>query len=210
MECGVSIFDTVLHIPAELRPFVAPRALTRVTLPLTARPGLRFVVAGTGAAAMSLACLALAFVLARAPGDPLSKYALVAVFAIAAVIPAAIAATALRDALADRPILTLDAEGLRDTRLGDRIAWNAVKAAAIVGTADGIAAVRLTLAVESAPRYNPFRIGGWSVEWQRRRRDRLVALSLLDKRAHDLAYTIVTLAGRHGATISADTMPSWP
>lgn len=209
-ECGLSIFDTVLHIPAEPRSFGAPRALTRVILPLTAQPGLRLGVAGICAAAMALACLALAFVLAGAADDPLSKYALAAVFAVAAVIPAAIATTALRDVVADRPTLIVDAEGLRDTRLGDRIGWNAVSAAAIVGTANGIAAVRLTLAVESAPMYNPCRIGGWSVEWRRRRCDRLVAVSLLDKRPHDLAHTIVILAGRHGATISRDTTPRWP
>ncbi len=206
----MTIFDTTLHIPAEPRPFVAPRALTRVTLPLTARPGLRFALAGIGAAAMSLACLALAFVLARAVGDPVSKYALAAVFAVAALIPAAIAATALRDILVERPVLVLDAEQLCDTRLGERIAWRDVSTAAIVGAPNGIAAVRLTLALETVPNYNPFRIGGWSVEWRRRRRDRIVALSLLDRRPHDLAHTIVTLAGRHGATISAETTPPWP
>lgn len=198
----MSIFDTIVHIPAEQRPFVPPRALTRVTLPLTARPGLRFVVAAVGAAAVSLACLALAVVLAGADGDGFSKYASAAVFAGAALIPAAVTATAVRDALSMRPVLTVDAEGLRDTRIDDaHIAWSDVSAAAIVDTVNGISAVRLTFAEERAPRYNPFRIGGWSVEWSRRRRDRLVALSLLNRRPHDLAHTIVMLAGRHGAEI---------
>ena len=207
----MSIFDTILHIPAEQRPFVPPRALTRVTLPLTARPGLRFAVAAFGAVMMALACLALAYVLAGAAGDGLSKYALALVFALAALIPGAVAATAVRDALTARAVLIVDADGVRDARLGDgRIAWDEVSAAAIVGAANGIAAVRLTLAVERAPRYNPFRIGGWSVEWGRRRRDRLVALSLLDRRPHDLAHTIVTLAGRHGAAIEREPPLLWP
>ena len=207
----MSIFDTTLHIPAEQRPFVPPRTLTRVTLPLIAQPGLRFAVAAVGAVAVSLACLALAFVLGGAGDDGLSKYALAAVFVVAAMVPAAVAATAVRDALSARPVLTLDAEGMRDTRLGTgRIAWDDVSEAAIVGAANGIAAVRLTLAVDCAPRYNPFRIGGWSVEWSRRRRDRLVALSLLDQRPHDLAHTIVMLAGRHGAVVERGATLLWP
>ena len=182
-----------------------PRALTRVTLPLVARPGLRFAIAALGAVGMSLACLVLAFVLAEAEGDTPSKYAIAIVFVAAALIPAAVAATALRDVLPGRAVLTVDADGVRDTRLGEGlIAWDAVCAAEIVAAVNGIAAVRLTLAVEGGPRYNPFRIGGWSVEWARRRRDRLVALSLLDRRPHDLAHTIVTLAGRHGAVVERE------
>ncbi len=207
----MTIFDTILHIPAEQRPFVPPRMLTRVTLPLKARLGLRFAVAAFCAVAVSLACLALAYVLAGANGDALSSCALAALFVVAALIPAGVAATALRDALAMRPVLTVDAEGMCDTRLGEgRIAWDEVSAVAIVGTANGIAAVRLTLAVEGAPRYNPFRIGGWSVEWSRRRRDRLVALSLLDVRPHDLAHTIVMLAGRGGAAVAQEAPLLWP
>ena len=207
----MSIFDTILHIPAEQRPFVPPRTLTRVTLPLTARPGLRFAVAALCAVAVALACLALAYVLAGANGDALSSYALAAVFVVAALIPAGVAATAVRDALALRPVLTVDAQGLRDTRLGeDHIAWAEVSAVSIVGTANGIAAVRLTLFIEGAPRYNPVRIGGWSVEWSRRRRDRLVAVSLLDRRPHDLAHTIVMLAGRGGAAVAHEAPLLWP
>lgn len=206
----MSIFDTFLHIPAEQRPFVPQRTLTRVALPLTARPGLRFAVAAFGAVAVSLACLALAYVLAGADGETLSSYALATVFVVAALIPAGVAATALRDGLATRPVLTVDHEGMRDTRLGGgRIAWAEVSAVSIVGSVNGIAAVRLTLAVEGAPRYNPFRIGGWNVEWSRRRRDRLIALSLLDRRPHDLAYTIVMLAGRGGAAIASETPLPW-
>ena len=207
----MSIFDTILHIPAEQRPFVPPQALTRVTLPLTARFSLRFAVAVLGAVAVSLACLALAVVLAGADGDAPSRAALAAVFAVAALIPAGVAATAVADAVCARPVLTLDSEGMLDTRLHEgRIAWREVSAAAIVGSVNGIAAVRLTLAAERAPRYNPFRIGGWTVEWRRRRRDRLVALSLLDRRPHDLAHTIVMLAARHGVTIEQDPPLLWP
>ena len=207
----MSIFDTILHIPAEQRPFVPPRTLTRVTLPLTARIGLRFAVAALGAVAVSLACVALAVVLAGADGDAPSRAALAAVFAVAALIPAGVAATAVVDAFSARAVLTLDSEGMLDTRLAEgRIGWSEVSAAAIVGSVNGIAAVRLTLAAEGAPRYNPFRIGGWSVEWSRRRRDRLVALSLLDRRPHDLAHTIVMLSARHGATIEAEAPTPWP
>ncbi len=207
----MSIFDTILHIPAEQRPFVPPRTLTRVTLPLTARLGLRFAVAVLGAVAVSLACVALAVVLAGADGDAPSRVALAAVFAIAALIPAGVAATAVGDALSARLVLTLDSEGMLDTRLHEgRIAWRDVSTAAIVGSVNGIAAVRLTFAAERAPRYNPFRIGGWTVEWRRRRRDRLVALSLLDRRPHDLAHTIVMLAARQGATIEQDPPMLWP
>ena len=201
----MSIFDTVLHIPAEQRPFVPSRMQTRVTLPLTARLGLRFAVAAFGSVAVSLACVALAVVLAGANGDAASRVALAAVFAFAALIPAGVATTAVVDALSPRPVLTLDAEGMLDTRMHEgRIAWREVSAAAIVGSVNGIAAVRLTLATERAPRYNPFRIGGWTVEWRRRRCDRLVALSLLDQRPHDLAHTMVMLAARHGVTIEQE------
>lgn len=207
----MSIFDTTLHIPAEQRPFVPPRSLTRVKLPLVARLGLRFAVAALGAVGMALACFVLAFVLAGADGDLPSRFGLAAVFACAAMIPAAVAATALRDALQGRAVLTVGADGVRDTRLGEGlIAWDDVRSAEIVGAANGIAAVRLTLAAERAPRYNPFRIGGWSVEWGHRRRDRLVALSLLDRRPHDLAHTIITLAGRHGAEIERETPLALP
>lgn len=207
----LSIFDTVLHIPAEQRPFVPPRTLTRVTLPLTARLGLRFAVAVLGSVVVSLACVALAVVLAGADGDALSRVALAAVFAVAALVPAGVATTAIVDALSQRPVLTLDPEGMLDTRMHEgRIAWHEISAAAIVGSVNGIAAVRLTLAAERAPRYNPFRIGGWTVEWRRRRCDRLVALSLLDQRPHDLAQTIVMLAARHGVTIEQDPPLLWP
>ena len=187
----MSIFDTILHIPAEQRPFVPPRTLTRVTLPLTARLGLRFAVAVLGAVAVSLACVALAVVLAGADGDAPSRVALAAVFAIAALIPAGVAATAVGDALSARLVLTLDSEGMLDTRLHEgRIAWRDVSTAAIVGSVNGI--------------------GGGPGEWRRRRRDRLVALSLLDRRPHDLAHTIVMLAARQGATIEQDPPMLWP
>ena len=212
VERFVSIFDHVLHIPAEQRPFVSPLALTRVTLPLVARPGLRFAVAALGAVAMALACLTLALVLAAGQGDIVSRTALVCVFVGAALIPAGVAATALRDALSARRILarevlTIDSVGILDTRLDGPIGWDEVGAATIVGAPNGIAAVRLTLRTEREPRYNPFRIGGLSVEWQRRRRDRLVALTLLDRRPYEVAHTILTLAGRHGATIEAEAPP---
>lgn len=197
----MSIFDRVLHIPAEPRPFVEPRALTRVTLPLRARPGGRFAVALVAAIAVAVACLWLAIVLAGAVDEGLVKYCLAATFAVAALVPAGVAVTAMRDWLA---VLTVDGSGLRDTRFaGETIAWSDVAAAAIVGATNGIAAVRLTLRADRAPRYNPFRIGGWSAEWRHRRRERIVALTLLDRRAHDLAHSIVILAGRHGATVDA-------
>lgn len=208
----MSIFDHVLHIPAEQRPFVPPLALTRVTLPLVAKPGLRFAVAVLGAVGMALACLALAFVLAGGQGETVWRFALALVFVGAALIPAGVAATALRDALSAREmlarkVLTVDSAGILDTRLDGRIAWDEVGTAAIVGAPNGIAAVRLTLRREREPRYNPFRIGGWNVEWRRRRRDRLVALTLLDRRPYEVAHTILTLAGRHGATIEAEAPP---
>lgn len=208
----MSIFDHVLHIPAEQRPFVPPLALTRVTLPLVAKPGLRFAVAVLGAVGMALACLALAFVLADGQGETVWRFALALVFVGAALIPAGVAATALRDALSAREmlarkVLTVDSAGILDTRLDGRIAWDEVGTAAIVGAPNGIAAVRLTLRREREPRYNPFRIGGWNVEWRRRRRDRLVALTLLDRRPYEVAHTILTLAGRHGATIEAEAPP---
>ena len=207
----LSIFDTILHIPAEQRPFVPPRTLTRVTLPLTAQLGFRFAVAGVGAVAATVASITLAVMLAGAYGDAPSRVALTAVFALVALVPMGVAATAVGDALSASPALTLDSEGLLDTRLHEgRIAWREVNAAAIVGSVNGIAAVRLKLSAERAPRYNPFRIGGWTVEWRGRRCDRLVALSLLDRRPHDLAQTIVMLAARHGAKIEHETPLLWP
>lgn len=201
----MSIFDHALHIPAE-QVFFAPAVAQheRVLLPLTAGVSPRFVAAIALAAFAALACLCMGSEMALSRGSGTGALVFAVCLMAASLIPAAIAVVGLRDAGRPAPLLVIDAAGVRDARLGpDRIAWADVDAVTLVSSASGINAVRLTLLREGPARFNPWRIGGWSADWGRRRRTRLVALMLLDVRAHALAHTILVLAARHGAKIEA-------
>ena len=196
----MSIFDRALHIPAE-RLFFEPRRAQheRVLLPLAAHPSPRFFGALALCAFAASACLCMGAALARSSGGGL---VFAAGFIAAGIVPAAVAWVGLRDARRGGPLLLVDAEGVRDTRLGpDLIAWSSIVGAELVASGSGIIAVRLALARDGPARFNPFRLGGWSVAWEARHRTRVIALMLLDVRAHTLAHTILVLAARHGATI---------
>ena len=202
---AMSIFDQALHIPAERLMFEPPRqAHERVLLPLEAQPATKFFVAATVVTFMAGACATMSG-LAFAGRGYETNLALAAGFALAALVPACVAATALRDAARMPPLLAIDAAGLVDRRLGEsRIAWVDVEGAELVAATNGIQAVRLTLREPREPRFNPFRFGGLSASWSARRRTRLVALLLLDRRPHTLAHTILALAARHGARVDLD------
>lgn len=205
MSC-MSIFDVALHIPAE-RLMFAPngRAQERVLLPLQAQPSIRFFLAAVAITFMAGACLTMSGLAVLGRGHE-TDAAIALGFALAAVAPACIAATALRDAARMPPLLSIDAAGLVDRRLGEgAIAWDEIAEAELVAAANGIQAVKLTFKAQRGGRYNPFRIGGWSATFAERRRTRIVALLLLDRRPHTLAHTILALAERHGARVETET-----
>lgn len=199
----MSIFDKALHIPAERRlfgPQTAPHE--RVLLPLHAGPSARFYAAILLAALAALSCGVMGYEMAFASGADGGARLFALVFLAASTLPAAVAVAGIRDALRPTPFLHIDAHGTRDTRLDSApIAWGDVLRAEIVSSPSGIGAVRLVLATDGPPRFNPFRLGGWRLDWGDRHRSRVIALALLDVRAHTLAHTILLLAARHGATI---------
>jgi hypothetical protein len=202
----MSIFDRALHIPAETR-FLQPpsRALERVLLPLQARPTWRLGAVGAVAFLIASACIALgvALLLSPAAGHGEWTFALAAggFFLAVAVVPAGVVVTAIGDLRYRRSCLVVDGDGLGDARLGARLAWSDVERAELVTSGSGPCAVRLTLAREGEPVCNPCRAGGWSARWSARRRERTIALLLLDRRPHLIAQTILALAARNGVVV---------
>ncbi|MDR3463596.1 MAG: hypothetical protein P4L76_14895 [Beijerinckiaceae bacterium] len=203
----MSIFDRALHIPVEPGFLASPgKGLERVLLPLDARPGWRLGVVASAAFLMAGACLFLgvAFFLGPAAGfgEYAFKFGAGGVFVGFACVPAGVVITAIRDLKHRRACLVVDSEGLRDARVGNEwIAWSAVSRAELVTSGPGACAVRLILRKAGPSFYNPFRVGGWCARWRGRRRERVVALLLLDQRPHVLAQTILALAARHGVEI---------
>ncbi len=204
----MSIFDDALHIPAERLFFEPQRAQhERVLLPLQARMSARFLGAVALATFAALACLCMGTEMALSRGSGHGALVFAVGFLAAAWIPAAIAIVGVRDVLRPAPHLVIDALGVRDGRLGlAPIAWTEVIEAELIASASGINAVRLTLDHDGPARFNPFRIGGWSVDWSRRRRSRTIALMFLDARPHTLAHAMLLLAGRNGAAVELPTV----
>jgi hypothetical protein len=199
----MSIFDTTLFIPAEVSLLGARAERERVVLPLVARHSWGFVAAALAVGFVAIACLVMGLGFLAASAAAGANRVFAPVFLLAAILPGAVAYTALRDLRVRQPVLVVDRDGIVDRRLGpDTIGWEQIVGAEFVAAANGINAVRLVLEADGEPRFDPLRIGGWSAEWRRRRRVRLVALLLLDKRAHTLAHTIVMLAGRGRPALS--------
>ncbi|WP_158806842.1 hypothetical protein [Beijerinckia sp. L45] len=207
----MSIFDTTLHIPAEAGLFDAgsSRALHRVSLPMVARPSWRMVVVAVLAAAIAVAalCVGIAFILsALRHGDNPVTILVGLVCVMTMIMPAGVALTLCFD-LRRGSCLTIDGTGLHDTRLSEALPWTAVAEAEILTTGAGPCAVRLILREEGASRFNPCRPGGWSAAWRERRRERIVALLLLERRPYVLAQTIVALAARAGVHVGPSVAP---
>jgi hypothetical protein len=105
------------------------------------------------------------------------------------------ALTCFWDAVRNDPVLEITADGLHDRRSGLSVPWTSVKSAKPLGLA-----VDLTLRGPVTNAQNPFRLG---VVFQRRRLPNhvLVSVGYLDRSAHLLVYTILTLTQRNGGEV---------
>ena len=105
------------------------------------------------------------------------------------------ALTCFWDAARSNPVLEITAYGLHDRRSGLSVPWTSVKSAKPRGLA-----VDLTLRGPVTNAQNPFRFG---VLFQRHRLPNhvLVSVGCLDRSAHLLVYTILTLTQRNGGEV---------
>jgi hypothetical protein len=103
--------------------------------------------------------------------------------------------TCFWDAARSDPVLEITADGLYDRRSGLSVPWTSVKSAKPLGLA-----VDLTLRGPVTNAQNPFRLG---VLFQRRRLPDhvIVSVAYLDRSAHVLLYTILTLTQRNGGEV---------
>ena len=107
------------------------------------------------------------------------------------------ALTCFWDAVRNNPVLEIGAEGLRDRRSGLSVPWSSVRSAKLLASR---LAIDLQLRGPVTNAQNPFRFG---VLFQRRRPPDhvLVSVGCLDRSAHLLAYTILTLTQRNGGEV---------
>ena len=105
------------------------------------------------------------------------------------------ALTCFWDAARSNPVLEITADGLHDRRSGLSVPWTSVRSARPRGLA-----VDLTIRGPVTNAQNPFRFG---VLFQRRRLPNhvLVSVGCLDRSAHLLVYTILTLTQRAGGEV---------
>jgi hypothetical protein len=104
------------------------------------------------------------------------------------------------------PLLVLDRDGVHDRRLPRfTVAWRDVAHARIVYTRGGIGSVRLRLKQPARARFNPFRLGPLFIAGPDRTWERQVGVMTLNQRPHTLAFAIVALAKRHGATVETQS-----
>jgi hypothetical protein len=105
------------------------------------------------------------------------------------------ALTCFWDAARSNPVLEITADGLHDRRSSLSVPWTSVKFAKPLGLA-----VDLTLRGPVTNAQNPFRLG---VLFQRRRLPDhvIVSVAYLDRSAHVLLYTILTLTQRNGGEV---------
>jgi hypothetical protein len=107
------------------------------------------------------------------------------------------ALTCFWDAVRSDPVLDIGAEGLRDRRSGLSVPWSSVRSAKLLASR---LAIDLQFHGPVTTAQNPFRFG---VLFQRRRLPThlLVSVGCLDRSAHLLAYTILTLTQRNGGEV---------
>lgn len=107
------------------------------------------------------------------------------------------ALTCFWDAVRNDPVLEIGAEGLRDRRSGLSVPWSSVRSAKLLASR---LAIDLQFHGPVTNAQNPFRFG---VLFQRRRLPNhvLVSVGCLDRPAHLVAYTILTLTQRNGGEI---------
>ena len=107
------------------------------------------------------------------------------------------ALTCFWDAVRNDPVLEIGAEGLRDRRSGLSVPWSSVRSAKLLASR---LAIDLQFHGPVTNWQNPFRFG---VLFQRRRLPNhvLVSVGCLDRSAHLLAYTILTLTQRNGGEV---------
>ena len=107
------------------------------------------------------------------------------------------ALTCFWDAVRNDPVLEIGAEGLRDRRSGLSVPWSSVRSAKLLASR---LAIDLQFHGPVTNWQNPFRFG---VLFQRRRLPNhvLVSVGCLDRSAHLLVYTILTLTQRNGGEV---------
>lgn len=205
---------TTLDVPGELAfPRKASAPPSRVHLPLRAGPERGALVLST----IGWTFLSIAFAMGTVAVAAITyghehklKFYLIAAcllpFSILMTVWASCAVpTFLSDALRKYPVLTIDAEGLSDTRAGSfTVPWRSIAHAKVFYSPIGPTLVRLTLREAISAKHSPFRPETMTV-WRRRATELWVPTFHLDVQPHTLASAILALVRQHGGEV--DTKP---
>jgi hypothetical protein len=194
----------------------------RILLPITAASRLGFfgwlfftAIASVGALGLAGGAILLIVVIGDRPHVPSVQDFIFAVIGFACAgfgwCLLGCAVTLIADRLRRQPVLTIDTDRIKDTRLlAVPTPWSAVVKASLVWrapyTREDPVAVRLVLRTTVRVRHNPFRHGALGFCWRPRPNELYVPLYFLTQRRHVLAHAIAALVRDAGGMVEPEEM----